>query len=785
MIRGPPAVVDGLGGVARPGALEVVVGEFGQQLVAPARLRLRLQGYGDPLVQPLAPDRCQLRKQRLPHQRMVEAVPATGLFDDDARLAGFLEGIHQVVLDDPFDEIDREPATDDRGGPECLVGSLGETGQPAAHRFPHTLRERTRIPAPATLVDVPQRLDEEEGVATRHRRQRPRQLLVVVAGRGDVRGHLLLTEPGKLKPVRGSIAIEVGQHRREWMRPVEIGAAVRAEDLHTGVFAEPEQMPQQQQRRLGGPVEVVEHQHHRSARGGGCQHGDDRVEQRVALGVRIRTRRRGQFGQRLAERGHQRQQGLDAPQPPQPVGPHARHQRPQRFGERLVRRTEVLVAPAVQHDDPLPVGPLRPFPRQAGLSDPGLACDQHGTRAGGQGERPSRHEALQLAAPADERSASGEYRGQGGSFHGRVVDVGGGVAVHGIQQSQLEHALRPCEVLELTGAQVVEHHVVGQCIDDQLGRRARAEDLPTRRHRPQPRGAVDRPAEVVAVAELDLAGVQRHPHGDRVGGRPWLLPHRLLQFDRRRGRCRRPVEDRERGIALTAGLDEPAAAERDHLLDDLVVPCERRRHGFGIPLPRGGRALDVGEQEGHGAGDRRMMLRSRHFERRILRDDGRFEPAQVLPRVDAQLIGEQRPSPLEGRQRLGLPARAVQREHQVPPAPFAQWRVGDGRFEFADELGGPARRQQRVGAVLHQGGVLLDPPGPLGLPAPAVGQLRSTAPQRHRLVETGHRVDGDARVHRIPSLRCGHPIARRVHVTAGQDPAGPPRHHEAVAEGPA
>ena len=44
---------------------------------------------------------------------------------------------------------------------------------------------------------------------------------------------------------------------RKGMRTVEVGAAVGADDLHPRAIAEAQQMPQQEQRGLGRPVQVV------------------------------------------------------------------------------------------------------------------------------------------------------------------------------------------------------------------------------------------------------------------------------------------------------------------------------------------------------------------------------------------------------------------------------------------------------------------------------------------------------------------------------------------------
>ena len=126
----------------------------------------------------------------------------------------------------------------------------------------------------------------------------------------------------------------------------------------------------------------------------------------------------------------------------------------------------------------------------------------------------------------------------------------------------------------------------------------------------------------------------------------------------------------------------------------------------------------------------------------VLRDDGGLEPAKVRSRVDAQLVGEQRPRTLISAKGFTLPACAVQREHQLAPTPLAQRRVGDRGLELADDLGGATRREQRIGPILDERGMALDPARLLGCAARAIGQFGGAAPEGQRLVEAGHRLAG-------------------------------------------
>ena len=110
--------------------------------------------------------------------------------------------------------------------------------------------------------------------------------------------------------------------------------------------------------------------------------------------------RRGQIGQDVGQPGNQRKQRFDAAQPAQPAGADARHQRTQGFRERLIGRTEVLVATAVEDDRALLVGLPGPFAGQARLADTRFAGDQHGARAAGERGLPRGQKSLEFASRA-------------------------------------------------------------------------------------------------------------------------------------------------------------------------------------------------------------------------------------------------------------------------------------------------------------------------------------------------------------------------------------------------
>ena len=63
---------------------------------------------------------------------------------------------------------------------------------------------------------------------------------------------------------------------------------------------------------------------------------------------------------------------------------------------------------------------------------------------------------------------------------------------------------------------------------------------------------------------------------------------------------------------------------------------------------------------------------------------------QALARLQAELLGERQASLLVDLERLRLPVRAVEREHELPTKPLSQRVVGDELLQLADQLTVPA-----------------------------------------------------------------------------------------------
>ena len=77
--------------------------------------------------------------------------------------------------------------------------------------------------------------------------------------------------------------------------------------------------------------------------------------------------------------------------------------------------------------------------------------------------------------------------------------------------------------------------------------------------------------------------------------------------------------------------------------------------------------------------------------------------AEGRARLDPELVHQRAAGVLVGLERLGLPAGAIEREHQLRAQPLAQRILGDERLQLADELGVAAGLEVGVDALLEHG----------------------------------------------------------------------------------
>ena len=148
------------------------------------------------------------------------------------------------------------------------------------------------------------------------------------------------------------------------------------------------------------------------------------------------------------------------------------------------------------------------------------------------------------------------------------------------------------------------------------------------------------------------------------------------------------------------------------------------------------------------AGHRRPGRIAEFAQRGILGQDLRLQPLQPRSGVKAELVGQQGPDPLVGRQRVRLAPGPVQRGDQQLPQPLPDRVAHDQRLELPDQLA--ARPQQDPGRqlVLDQPEAHLLQAGPVrDDPVPLAGAREHHVAAEHRQrpatdVHDGRRVTG-------------------------------------------
>ena len=132
----------------------------------------------------------------------------------------------------------------------------------------------------------------------------------------------------------------------------------------------------------------------------------------------------------------------------------------------------------------------------------------------------------------------------------------------------------------------------------------------------------------------------------------------------------------------------------------------------------------------------------------LVAEDRALEPHQVGRQVEAELVEQHTAGAVDGTQRVGLPAVAIQRDRQLRRQPFAQRVLLHGRLELGHHLRVPAEVEHHVEAQLVGTQAQLVEAGGRGdrplhlVELGQVGERRAT-PQAERLVEVG---DGRVRV---------------------------------------
>ncbi len=171
--------------------------------------------------------------------------------------------------------------------------------------------------------------------------------------------------------------------------------------------------------------------------------------------------------------------------------------------------------------------------------------------------------------------------------------------------------------------------------------------------------------------------------------------------------------------------DEAVLAQKGGDLGELVLAADERRRRCGEVA-----AAPAVDRDGGN--------------RRIVREDRLLEPAELGSRLESKLVGEHAPRLLERLERIGLPAAAIERQHQLPPQPLPEGVVRERRPERRLELPMLAEREHDLELLLERVDAQRLEPARLGAeprrpgsdPA-AAGRARDPAPTRPCPPRTG------------------------------------------------
>ena len=195
------------------------------------------------------------------------------------------------------------------------------------------------------------------------------------------------------------------------------------DDEETHGLGGPNEVANQQQSRLLGPLEVVEHEHDPGRRRQGAEPGTHRVKEPVSLGLGIRLQRRIEAGNGQGQVGDEADE-FSGVAPPGRSTRAARHELLEGLDEGLVPHTDVLVAAAEEDHPTLVVGVAGHLGGKSGFADARLARYQDDATFAAGGQLPSLEESLHLGGASREGQDGlggkpGRERGPAGEKLGR------------------------------------------------------------------------------------------------------------------------------------------------------------------------------------------------------------------------------------------------------------------------------------------------------------------------------------------------------------------------------
>ena len=220
-----------------------------------------------------------------------------------------------------------------------------------------------------------------------------------------------------------------------------------------------------------------------------------------------------------------------------------------------------------------------------------------------------------------------------------------------------------------------------------------------------------------------------------------------------------PVAAWRGGVARSSPLVATAAtapATASAAIAGTAKRARRRRAGPDAAMPGPGRQLQI----------------------RLVAQHGLLQPAQVRARLEPELVDQRPPRVGVGLERLGLPAAAVQREHQLRAEPLPQRVARDQRAQLRDQLGVTTEREVGVDAQLERLEPLLLERLDGGDGELLVGEVgeRAAPPLAERCAQrpgglpraAGRQVVAALRAQRLEARDVGAPRGR-AHAIAGRD----------------
>ena len=142
--------------------------------------------------------------------------------------------------------------------------------------------------------------------------RRRRRVAVAVRLPGRERGDVRFVQPDERDAVEEILAAKLDQQPRQRIAGLHFVVPPRGEDQQAALRRDPDNLPQQQQRRRVGPVQILDHQDERPNGGGGADEIDDGVEEPVPPALAVRTGRAGRLP--AASSGRRRVSSADGPE---------------------------------------------------------------------------------------------------------------------------------------------------------------------------------------------------------------------------------------------------------------------------------------------------------------------------------------------------------------------------------------------------------------------------------------------------------------------------------------